>query len=71
MKPIIIDNFFIFDDNLYEFNNQPFTPIKINASYAFGSGYHETTKNCILATITWLNENVLITFLTMVQVQEF
>ena len=50
LKPIIIDNFFIFDDNLYEFNKRPFTPIKINASYAFGSGYHETTKNCILAT---------------------
>ncbi len=49
LKPIIINNFLIFDDVLYNFNNNPLTPIKINASYAFGSGYHETTKNCILA----------------------
>ncbi len=49
LKPEIIDNFFIYDDQLHEFAKQPLIPIKINASYAFGSGYHETTNNCILA----------------------
>ncbi len=49
LKPIIINNYFIYDQNYYSFNNNSLIPIKINASYAFGSGYHETTKSCIIA----------------------
>ena len=49
LKPIIINNYYIYDENYYSFEKKTLIPIKINASYAFGSGYHETTKNCINA----------------------
>ena len=37
------------DENYYSNEKKTLIPIKINASFAFGSGYHETTKNCIHA----------------------
>ncbi len=49
LKPLIINKYYIFDDEYYDFNSKSLIPIKIKASYAFGSGYHETTKNCIRA----------------------
>tara|TARA_B100000287_G_scaffold428691_1_gene480518 strand:- start:1734 stop:2660 length:927 start_codon:yes stop_codon:yes gene_type:complete len=49
LKPIIVNNYYIYDENYYSNEKQTLIPIKINASFAFGSGYHETTKNCIHA----------------------
>ena len=50
LKPLIVNRYYIFDDEHYNFNRKPLLiPIKIKASYAFGSGYHETTKNCLRA----------------------
>ena len=49
LKPLVINRYYIFDDEHYNYNSFPLIPIRIKASYAFGSGYHETTKNCIRA----------------------
>ena len=49
LKPLLINNYFIYDDEYHSFKHRPLIPVKIKASYAFGSGYHETTKNCIKA----------------------
>ena len=49
LKPLVINRYYIFDDEYYNYNSNTLIPIKIKASYAFGSGYHETTKSCIKA----------------------
>jgi len=54
--PIInIDNFFIFGSHIMKIKPDNKIPIKINASIAFGTGSHATTK-CCLKAITYLSK---------------
>ena len=54
--PIInIDNFYIFGSHISKVNPVYKIPIKINASTAFGTGSHATTK-CCLKGITYLSK---------------
>ncbi len=46
-KPIKISRFIIYDKDLYKFNNSTKICLKINATSAFGTGYHETTRLCL------------------------
>ena len=53
--PIInIDNFYIYGSHIQKINSDFKIPIKINASTAFGTGSHATTK-CCLKAITYLS----------------
>jgi ribosomal protein L11 methyltransferase len=47
LKPIIIDDYFIYNDNYSFTDSSNLIPIKINSALAFGSGDHQTTKSCI------------------------
>ena len=46
-KPIKISRFLIYDKDLYNFNEPTKLCLKINATTAFGTGYHETTRLCL------------------------
>lgn len=46
-SPIKIDRFVIYDKDFHDILLTSKKHLKINASYAFGTGYHETTKSCI------------------------
>ena len=46
-KPVTIGNFIIYDNNYFKLCNVPKKLLKINASYAFGTGHHYTTRHCI------------------------
>ena len=56
LKPVIIENFYIYNDNYNVFDNvtKELIPVKINSALAFGSGDHQTTKACIMM-INYLN----------------
>ena len=45
--PIKIDRLVVYDKDFHEILLTSKKHLKINASYAFGTGYHETTKSCI------------------------
>ena len=47
LKPINIKNFIIHDSDIFKIINPTKKLLKINASYAFGTGYHFTTRSCI------------------------
>ena len=47
LRPINIKNFIIYDNNNFKLFNPTKKLLKINASYAFGTGYHFTTRHCI------------------------
>ena len=47
LKPINIKNFIIYDSDNFKIFNPTKKLLKINASYAFGTGYHFTTRHCI------------------------
>jgi ribosomal protein L11 methyltransferase len=47
LRPINIKNFIIYDNDNYKLFNPTKKLLKINASYAFGTGYHSTTRYCI------------------------
>ena len=47
LKPINIKNFVIYDSDNFKIFNPTKKLLKINASYAFGTGYHLTTRYCI------------------------
>ena len=47
LKPINIKNFIIHDSDIFKIFNPTKKLLKINASYAFGTGYHFTTRCCI------------------------
>ena len=47
LKPINIKNFVIYDSDNFKIFNPTKKLLKINASYAFGTGYHFTTRYCI------------------------
>ena len=47
LKPINIKNFIIYDSDYFKIFNPSKKLLKINASYAFGTGYHFTTRYCI------------------------
>ena len=47
LKPINIKNFIIYDNDNFKLFNPTKKLLKINASYAFGTGYHSTTRHCI------------------------
>ena len=46
-KPIIIDDFYVYDQDKYKTIEKKLISIKIKSSYAFGTGYHESTSGCI------------------------
>ena len=52
---INIDNFYIYGSHIKKECSENKIPIKIDASFAFGTGSHETTKNC-LNSITYLSK---------------
>ncbi len=52
--PINIDNFYIYGSHIKKECSENKIPIKIDASFAFGTGYHETTKSC-LNSLTYLS----------------
>ena len=47
LRPINIKNFIIYDNDNFKLFNPTKKLLKINASYAFGTGYHSTTRYCI------------------------
>ena len=47
LKPINIKNVVIYDSDNFKIFNPTKKLLKINASYAFGTGYHFTTRCCI------------------------
>ncbi len=47
LRPINIKNFIIYDNDNFKLFNPTKILLKINASYAFGTGYHSTTRYCI------------------------
>ena len=53
---IEVDNFYIFGSHIKKNNLNNTFPIKINASTAFGTGSHPTTK-CCLKSITYLSKS--------------
>ena len=42
-----IKNFIIYDNDNFKLFDPTKKLLKINASYAFGTGYHSTTRHCI------------------------
>lgn len=59
LKPIIIDNFYIYNDNYTDIpeDARNLTPIKINSALAFGSGDHQTTQACI-SMMNYIKNNI-------------
>ncbi len=53
--PINIDNFYIYGSHIKKECSENKIPIKIDASFAFGTGSHETTKSC-LNSLTYLSK---------------
>ena len=47
LRPINIKNFIIYDNDNFKLFDPTKKLLKINASYAFGTGYHSTTRHCI------------------------
>ncbi len=47
LRPVNIKNFIVYDNDNFKLCNPTKKLLKINASYAFGTGYHSTTRNCI------------------------
>ena len=47
LRPINIKNFIIYDNDNFKLFDPTKKLLKINASYAFGTGYHSTTRYCI------------------------
>lgn len=59
LKPIILGNFYFYNDSLQKPDNNPdLIPIKLNSALAFGSGHHQTTQACIL-NAEFLNKNMI------------
>ncbi len=57
LKPVIIENFFIYNDyHKCSNDNKDLIPIKLNSALAFGSGEHQTTKACI-SMLTYIHDN--------------
>ena len=52
---INIDNFYIYGSHIKKECSENKIPIKIDASFAFGTGSHETTKSC-LNSLTYLSK---------------
>ena len=52
---INIDNFYIYGSHIKKGCSENKIPIKIDASFAFGTGSHETTKSC-LNSLTFLSK---------------
>ena len=52
---INIDNFYIYGSHIKKDCSENKIPIKIDASFAFGTGSHETTKSC-LNSLTFLSK---------------
>ena len=52
---INIDNFYIYGSHIKKNCSENKIPIKIDASFAFGTGSHETTKSC-LNSLTYLSK---------------
>lgn len=52
---INIDNFYIYGSHIKKEYSENKIPIKIDASFAFGTGSHETTKSC-LNSLTYLSK---------------
>ena len=52
---INIDNFYIYSSHVKKECTENKIPIKIDASFAFGTGSHETTKSC-LNSLTYLSK---------------
>ena len=47
LRPINIKNFIIYDNDNFKLFDPTKKLLKINASYAFGTGYHSSTRYCI------------------------
>ena len=52
---INIDNFYIYGSHIKKECSENKIPIKIDASFAFGTGSHETTRSC-LNSLTYLSK---------------
>jgi len=52
---INIDNFYIYGSHIKKESSENKIPIKIDASFAFGTGSHETTRSC-LNSLTYLSK---------------
>ncbi len=52
---INVDNFYIYGSHIKKECSENKIPIKIDASFAFGTGSHETTKSC-LNSLTYLSK---------------